>query len=339
MSIRQIRIGTRGSALALVQTGLVEQALRLQNPEIEIKRVVLQTEADRHKKKPIAEFGGDGVFVKELERALLAGEIDLAVHSAKDMPAKTCDGLCIAGVLKREDVRDVLVYRRELGESIDNISGRMMIGTGSPRRQCQLKALYPDFFCVGIRGNVPTRLDKLRRGEYDGVILAAAGLRRLGLMEQEDFCYHLFSEGEMLPAGGQAIIAIEGRVGDEVISLIQAISDESAFLELVIEQQVLRRLNAGCHEPIAVLAHVGGDEISLSAVRAFTLDHECGRVMVQPQALDNVACGMEAQALQNQNERTTIQTEEALLRRVCKNGAVSEWERLVNEVVEELAEG
>ena len=299
MDIQHIRIGTRGSALALAQTELVEQALRERFVDIEFERVIYKTEADRNSRRSLVEFGGTGVFVKELERALIDREIDIAVHSAKDMPAGITDGLCIAGVLERDDVRDVLVYRKEFGDSIDEISPPFIVGTGSPRRQRQLEALYPHFTCVGIRGNVPTRLDKVRNGECDGVILAAAGLKRLGLLDQQEFCYHFFSEEEMLPAGGQAIIAIETRAIDDIKSYVQAVSDEAAFTELMAERQVLRFLNAGCHEPIAVRAHVKMDEVSIS-----------------------LAYG-------------TLSSNGDIIR-VCRKGKREEWEQVATELVQTL---
>lgn len=264
MDIQHIRIGTRGSALALAQTEMVEKALKAKYSDISFERVIMKTEADRHNEKALSEFGGEGVFVKELENALLSGRIDIAVHSAKDMPVRTAEGLHIAGVLPRGDVRDVLVYRKELGESVDNIETAIRIGTGSPRRQSQLDALYPNIICEGIRGNVPTRLDKVRNGMYDGVILAAAGLERLGMLKLPEFNYRYFTEDEMLPAGGQAVIAIETRMSDDVVPFVEAVSDEKTFIELSAEQYVLRGLNAGCHEPVAVQAHVKMDEISIS---------------------------------------------------------------------------
>lgn len=268
MSNRIIRIGTRGSKLALVQTELVENALRSRFSDMEFERVIFKTEADRDEQKTLAEFGGTGVFVRELERALLCGEIDVAVHSAKDMPVTSPEGLCVAGVLPREDVRDVLVYRREFGEDIGAIVPPFVVGTGSPRRQAQLEGMYPHFSCAGIRGNVPTRLNKVRKGEYDGVILAAAGLIRLGLMEQREFRFHLFSEEEIIPAGGQAIIAIEACESNEIIPCVKSISDEKAYFELMVEQEILKGLNAGCHEPVAVRACFEHDIIRVSAGRA-----------------------------------------------------------------------
>lgn len=324
MNIRRIRIGTRGSILALAQTELVEQAIKASFPDIEFERIIYKTEADSNKRKPLVEFGGTGVFVKELERALLDGEIDIAVHSAKDMPAMISEGLCIAGTLPRDDVRDVLVYRKELGKSVDEITGSFTVGTGSPRRQSQLQELYPGFSCIGIRGNVPTRLNKVRNGECDGVILASAGLKRLGLMEQQEFSYHFFPEEEILPAGGQAIIAIEGRISDDVIPYIQAISDETAYVELMAEQKILRGLNAGCHEPIAVRARVEKDDILISVAREVVVKEDFAKSTSQ------------MSSIKKDGDKFSLPLSNHRIDRICKKGKVSGWEMLADEIVDTL---
>lgn len=259
----KIRVGTRESKLAVEQTNLVIAALQRQFPGIAAEKVLIRTEGDKNLNKPLPEFGGKGVFITELERALLNGEIDLAVHSAKDMPAEIDEKLVIAGVLPREDARDVLVTKKKgvckKGCKRPGDEG-FVIGTGSPRRQLQIKELYPGAVCKGLRGNITTRLQKLRKGEYDGIILAAAGLQRLGLIGEEDLEYQFFSYEEMLPAGGQGIIAIEGRKEDAAAKMAQQISDAEAFEELEAERDILRKLNAGCHEAVGVFArHVGGD--------------------------------------------------------------------------------
>ncbi|HCJ07837.1 MAG TPA: hydroxymethylbilane synthase [Lachnospiraceae bacterium] len=253
------------------------------------------------------EFGGKGVFVTEFEEALQEGKIDLAVHSAKDMPMELAKGLTICGVLPREDVRDVLVTRKDYplqvehllqerkqesgtsdrlekereiqAENTDSTGKRMKsgnpqralkpyhIGTSSLRRQCQIEQLYSNVQCVSIRGNVPTRLRKLRDGEYDGVVLAAAGLRRLNLLQEEELEYHYFDVKDMLPAGGQGIIAIEGREQDEIAECVKKISDSDAWLQLQAEQEVLRLLNAGCHEAVGVATNLTADKIELRIMK------------------------------------------------------------------------
>ena len=303
----KIRIGTRGSELARKQTELVIDAISKAYPNCVCETVILRTEGDRILDKPLMEFGGKGVFVTEFEEALQEGKIDLAVHSAKDMPMELAKGLTICGVLPREDVRDVLVTRKEhplqmkhysqerkqeedisirldkereigtqnaetvveckLTENQHSALEMYRIGTSSLRRQCQIEQLYSNVQCVSIRGNVPTRLRKLRDGEYDGVILAAAGLRRLNLLQEEDLEYHYFDVEDMLPAGGQGIIAIEGREQDEIAECVKKISDSEAWLQLQTEQEVLHLLNAGCHEAVGVVTNLTADKIELRIMK------------------------------------------------------------------------
>ena len=303
----KIRIGTRGSELARKQTELVINAISKAYPDCVCETVILRTEGDRILDKPLMEFGGTGVFVTEFEEALQEGKIDLAVHSAKDMPMELAKGLTICGVLPREDVRDVLVTRKDYplqvehllqerkqesgtsdrlekereiqAENTDSTGKRMKsgnpqralkpyhIGTSSLRRQCQIEQLYSNVQCVSIRGNVPTRLRKLRDGEYDGVVLAAAGLRRLNLLQEEELEYHYFDVKDMLPAGGQGIIAIEGREQDEIAECVKKISDSDAWLQLQAEQEVLRLLNAGCHEAVGVATNLTADKIELRIMK------------------------------------------------------------------------
>lgn len=281
MKEKIVRIGTRGSLLALAQTDIVIEKLKGRYPELTIEKEVLHTQGDAILDKPLIEFGGKGVFVTAFEEALLAGTIDLAVHSAKDMPMELADGLEISGVLKRADARDVLVLSRDVDCTPEGLQGKV-IGTGSLRRQAQLKQLYSGIQCKSIRGNVPTRLEKIRQGECDGVILAAAGLERLGLLAEPDFAYHYFSYEEMVPAGGQGIIAIEGRVGDAVSELIQKICDENAWLELETERKVLNCFGAGCHEAVGILTIAGQEQMEYYMMREQDGDivKKCGKVEI-----------------------------------------------------------
>lgn len=250
---KTVRIGTRGSRLALAQTELVIAALKKNYPSISVEPVILCTKGDRILDQPLLDFGGKGAFVTEFEEALYDGRIDLAVHSAKDMPVELGEGLVIAGTLPREDARDVLILRK--GTLIAELAAPV-IGTGSLRRQFQLKKLYPNAVFSGIRGNVPTRLQKLLDGTCDGVVLAMAGLNRLGLAEEPEYDYRPFTYEEMVPAGGQGIIVVEGRQGDEITEMIGRISDEKSCLELEAERAVLKALDAGCHAAIGTLAQV-----------------------------------------------------------------------------------
>lgn len=261
----KIRIGTRGSLLALAQTDLFIRRIKSIYPQIECEKVILKTTGDRILDRPLLSFGGKGVFVNEFEEAIKRGEIDYAVHSAKDMPMELLPGLEIVCVLKREDARDVLVTRKDhpvpeqkfaqASDSSSAPSGAAVIGTGSLRRQVQLENIYPNVCCKNLRGNVPTRLEKLKNGEYDGVILAAAGLKRLGLDAEDALEYRYFDLQEMVPAGGQAVIAIEGRSGKEQ-EFLQCLTDEKTRMELEMERRILKRLDAGCHEAVGVYAEI-----------------------------------------------------------------------------------
>lgn len=279
-----IRIGTRGSALALVQAGLVKNAFEKVFPDHVFEIVKYKTEGDRILNKPLISFGGKGVFVKEIEDALLSGEIDFAVHSMKDLPMDLSDGLSILSVLKREDARDVLVslkkdreffeddplclgHEKEMKKGLFNkpTARKFVIGTGSQRRIFQLKEIYSDsndFSYRNIRGNVPTRLSHIGK-DFDAVVFALAGLKRLGLSELSGFYYRPFSYRELVPAGGQGIIAIEGRDDDFHNIMADKINDEDAFTEGMIERYILSALNAGCNSSLGVKA---------------TLDHENLRI-------------------------------------------------------------
>ena len=205
-----IRIGTRKSKLALIQTELVKAQILKNFPNEKIEVVHVVTHGDKILDKPLGEIGGKGVFTKEIEEKLLDKTIDIAVHSAKDVPMELADGLCLGAVLLRDDYRDVIIKRKEtkqLGEG-------SVIGTSSLRRELQIKQIYPGVIVKSLRGNVGTRLDKLKSGEYDAVILAAAGIKRLGLDKDEEFDYIYPDEKKFVSAAGQGILAIECRNGD-----------------------------------------------------------------------------------------------------------------------------
>lgn len=259
MKDKTIRIGTRRSELAVIQTRLVAEALLNTGMGIKTELVLKQTEGDRILDKPLLEFGGKGVFVTEFEQALLRGEIDLAVHSAKDMPMELEEGLDIVAVLKREDPRDVLVT---LAGSDLSDKKEVVIGTSSLRRRMQIEeigtSLWPDkpVRCENLRGNVQTRLGKLAEGNYDGIILAAAGLKRLGLWEDSRYQYHCFDCETFIPAGGQGILAVEGRINSDLEPVLNLVDEEDARLCLFLERKVLRLLDAGCHEPIGIYSRL-----------------------------------------------------------------------------------
>lgn len=251
--MEKLIIGTRGSALALAQTDLVIRQIKEKAPKVECEICIITTKGDKILDKPLVEFGGKGAFVTEIEEKLKNGEIDLAVHSAKDMPMELAEGLAIIGVLKREDPRDVLVTMDWEGFLQKE---HPVIGTSSLRRQAQIQQEFQDALCQTLRGNVNTRLKKLEEGMYDGILLAAAGLRRLGLEKEEKFHYHVLDIDRMIPAGGQGIIAVEGRKDSRFLGLLESITHESTRIELELERKALRLLEAGCHEPVGVFTRV-----------------------------------------------------------------------------------
>lgn len=268
--MNRIRIGTRTSALAMKQTEQVVEEIRRLAPDTELEVVPVRTKGDRILDQPLASFGGKGAFVTEFEEALLLKEIDLAVHSAKDLPIQMADGLYICATPKREDPRDVLLARKEYPVIMTPASQyiqdegmvRPVIGTSSPRRTEQIKALLPAEVKL-LRGNVPTRIQKLKCGEYDGILLAAAGLKRLGLMHDEELSYRMLSYEEMIPAGGQGIIAVEGRCGDEAAALVQRLNDSVSAMEFETERFLLTRLGLGCHEAAGAFSTISGEEIRI----------------------------------------------------------------------------
>lgn len=257
--MKRLVIGTRKSQLAMAQTKLAVEALQngVKNLECEISPI--HTTGDKILDKPLISFGGKGIFIEEFESGLQKGELDIAVHSAKDMPAVLGKDLEIAATLIREDPRDVLVWRQ--GEVLADKES-LVIGTGSKRRELQIKKLY-DCECKLLRGNVNTRLSKLMQGEYDAIILAAAGLKRLGALDSEQYAFRFLDVSEMIPSGGQGIIALEAKQGTEAFTITQAICDADAYCRLIIERYILEQMKAGCHEPIGVYSELQKDKIVL----------------------------------------------------------------------------
>ncbi|TYC97494.1 hydroxymethylbilane synthase [Arthrobacter echini] len=263
-----IRVGTRGSALAMTQTTTVaERVSELAGSSYELVRV--RTEGDILKGS-LSQIGGTGVFVAALRDAVLEGRCDLAVHSLKDLPTLPADGLTVAAVPGREDVRDALCARD--GLTLATLPDGARVGTGSPRRAAQLRAARPGIEVVDIRGNVDTRLGRVAGlvsgapGDLDGVVLAAAGLRRLG---REEAITELIDPAVMLPAPGQGALAVECREGEAAPGVREALASYDhapTRLAVTAERAVLRRLEAGCSAPIGALAHLRGDELALEAV-------------------------------------------------------------------------
>ncbi len=260
-----LRIGTRGSALAIAQTDMVIQALSKQYADYRFEKVILKTKGDRQLDKALLEFGGKAVFVEEFEELLQSGRIDLAVHSAKDMPVQLMDGLEVSGVLERGCPLDVLVCTKNgiVKKTYKNKDEAFVIGTGSLRRRAQILQKYPHTVCKGLRGNVNTRLEKLRRGEYDAIILAAAGLERLGLQQEEDLIYEYLTVEEMVPAACQAIIAVEAKKGSKAAQMMKSVSDSDAWLSFQTERKALEYLGADCHAPVGIFSKKVGERIQI----------------------------------------------------------------------------
>ncbi|MCL2877849.1 MAG: hydroxymethylbilane synthase [Acidobacteria bacterium] len=257
-------VGSRGSLLALTQTKLIQAEIRRIAPEIETRIEIIKTSADKDEVTSLRASGGAGVFVKELEQALLRGEIDLAVHSMKDVPTAVADGLRIAAVPKREDARDALVING--GRQFEELPAGARVGTGSFRRQAQLLALRPDLRILDIRGNIDTRISKMESGGYDAVVLASAGLCRLGL--QNRISYTL-SFREMLPAPGQGALALEVRANDAFTNEIAGkLNHPPTALAVAAERDFLERLGGGCNVPIAIYARVGQGALEMDALAA-----------------------------------------------------------------------
>lgn len=257
-----IRIGTRGSPLALYQARHVCELLMAAHglPLRRFKIEIIRTSGDRIQDRPLSEVGGKGLFTKEIEEALAAGAIDLAVHSAKDMATRLPDGLAIGAVLEREDVRDAFISLKYA--SLSDMPVGAKVGTSSLRRQAQVKRLRPDLEVVGFRGNVETRLTKLEAGVADATFLAAAGLKRLG---QADRVTRMVPVDEMLPAVAQAAIAIEIRADDAATRALVAPLDHAATAVcLTAERAFLARLDGSCRTPIAGLALLINGNFSLS---------------------------------------------------------------------------
>ena len=260
----QIIIGTRGSKLALWQADYVEQRLREEYPGLQVTQKRISTKGDRILDVPLAKIGGKGLFTKELEEEMLSGSIDLAVHSLKDMPAKVPDGLMIAAVTKRLDPGDALVSNRF--SSFSELPQGARVGTSSLRRRAQLLCVRPDLTMIDLRGNVNTRLRKLDEGEYDAIVLAVAGLKRLGFADR---IREVLPQTMVLPAVGQGALAIETRADDkETRDMLAFLRDDETICCAEAERSFLARVEGGCQVPVGVYATAEGDDLKVEAVIA-----------------------------------------------------------------------
>ncbi len=259
---KQIRIGTRGSALALWQAEWVKSELEKKYPGTTVSLTKIKTTGDKILDVPLAKVGGKGLFVKEIEEAMLAGEIDIAVHSMKDVPTFFPDGLHLSCITKREDPRDALLSRNKV--KFRDLPKGANVGTSSLRRQAQLMNVRPDFVIHQLRGNVDTRLRKLKEGQYDAIILAAAGVKRLGLAENVT---EYIDPEISLPAIGQGALGIECRVDDrELNDLIAFFNHADTRISVTGERALLRRLEGGCQVPIACYGEMKSGKLHLTGL-------------------------------------------------------------------------
>lgn len=259
MSDKILRIATRQSPLALWQAHYVQQRLMASHPGLRVELVPMVTKGDIILDTPLAKVGGKGLFVKELEQALLDGRADIAVHSMKDVPVEFPQGLGLVTICEREDPLDAFVSHKF--DSVDALPQGAVVGTSSLRRQCQLSARRPDLIIRSLRGNVGTRLSKLDAGDYDAIILAVAGLKRLG---QGDRIRHAMPAEESLPAVGQGAVGIECRLDDtNTITLLAALNDEDTAIRVKAERAMNTRLEGGCQVPIGSFAELEGNELWL----------------------------------------------------------------------------
>jgi hydroxymethylbilane synthase len=267
-----LRIATRQSKLALWQAHYIRDALLAQHNDLKVEIVGFTTEGDRNQHSPLSQIGGKGLFVKELEQALMAGNADIAVHSMKDVPGELPEDLTIAVIGKREDPRDALITRSGLG--LADLPKGSRIGSSSLRRRYQIRQQFPEMSYLDLRGNVDTRLRKLESGDYEAIILAASGLRRLGL---EQVITETIQHDQCLPAAGQGALGIECRKNDtETQQRIAFLNDEDTWQCVSSERLVTVSLGATCNLPVAAFASIEGDDVLL---QAFVSDLDGERVL------------------------------------------------------------
>ena len=261
----RLTIGSRGSDLALWQANRVKELLGNHFPKLIVEILPIKTKGDKILDSPLSKIGGKGIFTREIDEALLEGRIDLSVHSLKDLPTLTPDGITIGAVTEREDIRDVFISHPRRGyRSLDDLPKKAKIATGSLRRKCQLLHYRPDVEIVDVRGNVPTRLQKLDLSNWDGMILAMAGLTRLGLTDR---ITQVVSTDILLPAVGQGALAIEVRADDErTLELLSPLSHEATTIATSAERVLLKYLEGGCQVPIGAYARTENGTFRMDAL-------------------------------------------------------------------------
>lgn len=263
MYTQRLTVGTRGSALALKQADITAQALTRAQPGLKIELKIIETTGDANQNPIPLDTVGKGWFTKEIEQALIQKDIDIAVHSLKDMAEDMPPGLAVGAYLEREDARDALITKH--GEALEALKPGAIVGTDSARRSVQIRALRPDVQVTSLRGNVPTRLEKLQSGPYDAVILAVAGLKRLGL---EECITRVFEPNQMTPAPGQGVLALQMREGDDALrALLERVNVKDVAHTAHIERAFSKALGGGCKSPTGAYAYKEGDECVLLGMR------------------------------------------------------------------------
>lgn len=281
-----IRVGTRESKLAVVQSQWVIDQIGKKFPQLQFELIKIKTSGDVILDQRLDKIGGKGLFIKELESALIKGTIDIAVHSIKDMPTELPEELAISAISKREDARDALVTAH--GRTLAELPPNAVIGTSSLRREVQILQKNPGLKMKTLRGNVLTRINKLLEGEYDGIILAMAGLKRLGL---EDKAAQCFNVEDMIPAVGQGALGIETRKGEDIDYLLQSVHDEETALAVEAERAFLIKLNGGCSIPIGAHAVIDGDRMKVSGMLAEENGADMSKASVEGSKYDGVELG------------------------------------------------
>ena len=260
--MQAIRIGTRGSQLALWQATHIEGLLRKAHPQLNFERVIIKTEGDRDQKSSLTQIGGQGVFTKTIEEALLQNRIDIAVHSLKDLPSGMTEGLALGAVPQRGPVEDVLVTKD--GKSFKELRSGARVASGSIRRRSQLMRLRPDLQMTDLRGNIDTRLKKLNEQDLDGIIMARAAIVRLNL---DSVKYYTFTPEEMVPGVGQGAIGIQIRTDDEtVLPLMACLNHPPTFAAVTAERSFLHELDSGCQFPVGGYARIEDDKLVFSGI-------------------------------------------------------------------------
>lgn len=259
----KLAIATRGSKLALWQAEHVKKVLEKKNKDLEVEIKIYKTTGDKILDTPLAKIGGKGLFTKEIEEAMLRGEAQIAVHSLKDFPIDFPPEFKLSAISKREDVRDALLSEKY--SHLEDLPTNAIVGTTSLRRKMQILSYRDDLIIKDLRGNINTRIQKLKDGEFDAIILATAGINRLGLNDIVKFITPIDTH-VMIPPMGQASLAIETVNDEKVLKIVSTLNDENAFIETKIERDFIRVLNGGCQVPIGVNAKLSGNEIKVRAI-------------------------------------------------------------------------